>query len=215
MTVLVARDVDAVDALAGVVHTLAQIAVVVPLPHAQVSRRRYGEAEALPPVVHPLPFVVSAVVGQTAAVTMSLCAAEVAGIDFSRIEPYARCQRVGLVVSHDDAASSVALYSRSLPTDAPPPSDVEQRQWRLWQSRQQRVAILCVVGHHFVAFVLHVVAVEVVLQFVAHMRAGTYCNSSYGEYDEYDFLHLGCKVTKKSRCSQELVQIFLLPQPLP
>ena len=79
--VLVAGDVDAIDALAGVLDALAQIAVVLPFAYTDGRVGRYRETEAVASVVLPHALIVDVAIGQIVAVTAGHAAAKVARVD--------------------------------------------------------------------------------------------------------------------------------------
>ena len=168
---LVARDVDAVDALAGVLHTLAAEEPLVPPSCPQILRRD-TEAETLAAVVLPVPLIVAAIAAPIGAVAAGLhVAVEHPRVDALVVEAQTAEQCVGMEGSNDDASVVVGHDALPFAADAAP-MDAVQWLGRAFGKigRQRGVALNAVTGHHVVALVPHVVALQVVAQLGLNLR---------------------------------------------
>ncbi len=127
LLMLIAGEVDAVDALRGIVKALALVDVVAPLANAEIAALR-GKAEARALVVFPLPFVVGAqrVAVMTVAVGLQMTV-EFTGIDASRIAAGAGDEGVVVPLPFHLAAKGVVHPAQALPEAIMPGTAVKNR----------------------------------------------------------------------------------------
>ena len=102
--VLIAGNVDAVDAVAGIAHAFAEEASVAPAAGQQAARVD-KEPEAVTGIAFEVAFIVGTVCRTVDTVSVGLhVAVKLTGIDAFCIEPQTCGQRIGLVFSEDDVA---------------------------------------------------------------------------------------------------------------
>ena len=115
---LVARNVDAIDAIGRIAQFFAQETPFFPDAHADVVVGRRFEAEAVALVVFPEAFVVRTVDGVVGALSPGLqVAVHLSAIGAQRVGAYGFDNGVGIVFCTDDAPDGVAQYNRTV--DAP------------------------------------------------------------------------------------------------
>ena len=172
LLVLVAGDVDAVDAFGGVAHALAPEAVAEPFAYTQAGLAAEGilhlEAETVAEVALPMALEVAAVEMLIGAVALGGESDEVAAIGARRVGTDARGESVGLKGADDGAAQRVEGDACALALAVLPCAHVQGR----YVGRDFHFEAFAVGkgGHHLIALVLHVMAREVVGQLVGEVE---------------------------------------------
>ena len=156
---LIARDVDAVDAVAMIAHALASELVAKPRPHPQVAWA-YAQPEAVALVVRPTAFIVAAIGSSIEAVPPCLASSvHHAGIEAHAIDAHTTHQRVGLEPAYHQPALGIAHQSLAMRMQ----EGVVERHAPLRKiDGHGGVAALGIARHHVEALVNGCVALHVV-----------------------------------------------------
>ena len=124
------------------------------------------DTKALTEIILPVALGVAAVGLVQGTMALGLQSGEVAHVDARRVGAYACLYGIGLPGCHDGALQGVETDDGALALVPLPGTDAQGRDGGVDADRQSLARGDG--GHHLEAFILHIVEVEIVLQFLVH-----------------------------------------------